>query len=77
MNNGKTSQNILDQIALFNQITLRNILNGRNNLGTPELKSTIITMTEEQKHNTSVFLECNTEDLAGLTYGRGIQAIQL
>ena len=33
--NGKGAQDIWDQMDLFNQLTLRNILNGRNNLGTP------------------------------------------
>ena len=32
-------------------------------------------MSEEQKDNVLVFLECNTEELAGLPNGRGIQAV--
>ena len=47
-NNGNNSQNIWDQMALFNQYTLRNILNGRNDLGTPELRAAVASMNEEQ-----------------------------
>ena len=74
-NNSNSAQNIWDQMALFNQLTLRNILNGRNNLGTPELKPTVAAMTDEQRDDTLVFLKCNTEELAGLPDGRGIQAV--
>ena len=74
-NNGNNSQNIWDQMALFNQLTLRNILNGRNDLGTPELRAAVASMNEEQKDNALVFLECNTEELAGLPDGRGMQAV--
>ena len=74
-NNGNNSQNIWDQMALFNQLTLRNILNGRNNLGTPELRAAVASMNEEQKDDALVFLECNTEELAGLPDGRGMQAV--
>ena len=73
-NNGNNSQNIWDQMALFNQLTLCNILNGRNNLGTPELRAAVASMSEEQKDDALVFLECNTEELAGLPDGRGMQA---
>ena len=45
-NNGNNSQNILDQMALLNQHTLRNILSCRNNLGTPEFRATVASMTE-------------------------------
>ena len=75
VNNGNASQNIWDQMALFNQLTLRNILNGRNNLGTPELRAAMVAMLDEQRDNTLVFLECSTEEQAGLPDGCGIQAI--
>ena len=65
-NNGNNSQNIWDQMALFNKLMLPNILSGRNNVGNPELRAAIASMTEEQKDNALVFLECNTEELAGL-----------
>ena len=74
-NNSNFAQNIWDQMALFNQLTLRNILNGRNNLGTPELRAAVAAMTDEQRDNALVFLECNTEELAGLPDGCGIQAV--
>ena len=59
-------------MALFNQLTLCNIFIGRNNLGTPELKAAVAAMLDEQRDNTLVFLECNTEELAGLPNGCGI-----
>ena len=74
-NNGNFAQNIWDQMALVNQLTLHNILNGRNDLGTPELRAAVDVMTDEQRDNALVFLECNTEELAGLPDGRGIQAV--
>ena len=74
-NNGNSAQNIWDQMALFNQLTLRNILNGRNDLGTPEFRAAVAAMSDEQRDNALVFLECNTEELAGLPDERGIQAV--
>ena len=68
-NNSNNSQNIWDQMALFNQNTLRNILNWRNDLRTPELRAAVASMNEEQKDNALVFLECNMEELAGLPDG--------
>ena len=73
--NGNASQNIWDQMTLFNQLTLCNILNGRNNLGATELRTAMAAMLYEQRDNALVFLEYNTEELAGLPDGRGIQAI--
>ena len=70
--NGNNSQNIWDQMTLFNWLTLCNILNGRNSLGTPELRAAVASMTEEQKDDALVFLECNTEELAGLPNGQGM-----
>ena len=74
-NNGTLSQNVWDQMELFNQLPLCNILNKRNDLGTPELRAAVASMSEEQMDNVLVFLECNTEELAGLPNGRGIQAV--
>ena len=62
-------------MTLFNQLTFCNILNGGNNLGTPELRSSVASMLDEQRDSALVFLECNMEELAGLPYGCGIQAI--
>ena len=55
-NNGNASQNILDQMALVNQLTLRNILNGRDDLSTPELRAAMAAMTDEQRDDALVFL---------------------
>ena len=73
--NSNNAQNIWDQMSLFNQLTLHNILNGRNDLGTPELRAAVAAMSDEQRDNALVFLEYNTEELAGLPDGYGIQAI--
>ena len=73
-NNGNNSQNIWDQMALFNQLTLCNILNSRNNLGTPELRAAVVSMSGEQNDDALVFLECITEKLASLYNGQGMQA---
>ena len=54
-NKGNTSQNIWNQMALFNQLTLCYILNGRNDLGIPESRAAAAAMTDEQKDNTLVF----------------------
>ena len=74
-NNGNNCQNIWDQMALSNQLTLHNILNGRNNLGTPQLRAAVASMSEEQKDDALVFLDCNTEELAGFPDVQGMQAI--
>lgn len=62
-------------MTLLSKIALRNILNGRNNLGTPELRATVAAMKDEQRDNALVFLKCITEELVGLSDGRGIQAV--
>ena len=74
-NNSNNSLNIWDQMALFNQLTLHNILNGRINLRTLDLRAAVTSMSEEQKDNALVFLKCNSEELAGLPDGQGMQAI--
>ena len=53
-NNGNTSQNIWDQMALITKLTFCNILNGRNNLGTPELRAAVASMSGEQKDDALV-----------------------
>ena len=73
--NSNASQNICNQMALVNQLTLCNILNGRNNLGTPELRAKVAAILDEQRDDALVFLECNTEELAGLFDECIIQAI--
>ena len=74
-NNGTPSQNAWNQMELFNQLTLCNILSGRNDLGTPELRADVASMSEEQKDDALVFLKCNTEELAGLPDGQCMQAV--
>ena len=44
-------------------------------MGPPELRAAVTAMSGEQSDNTLLLLECNTEELAGLPDGRGIQAI--
>ena len=68
-NNGIPCQNIWDQMALFNQLTICNILNRRNDLGKPEPRAAIASMSEEKKDDVLCFLGCNTEKLAGLPNG--------
>ena len=55
INSSIPSQNVWNQMALFNQLTLQNILNGKNDLRTPELRAAIASMSEEQKYNVLVF----------------------
>ena len=54
-NNGTPSQNAWDQMELFNQLTLCNILSGRNDTGTPELRAAVASKSEEQKDDALVF----------------------
>ena len=44
-------------------------------MGTPELRDAVAAISDEQRDNALVFLECNTEELAGLLDGCGIQAV--
>ena len=64
-------------MALFNQLTICNNLNGRNNLGTPEFSAAMAAMTDEQRDNTLVFLEFNTEELKGYLIGVGSRPLQM
>ena len=43
-------------------------------MGASELRAAVAAMLDEQKDNTLIFLECNTEELAGLPDGCRIQA---
>ena len=62
-------KNVWDQMVLYNQLTLCNILNGQEDLGTPKLRAVVAALTREQRDNTICFLECSTEELAGLPDG--------
>ena len=53
----------------FNQLTLRNILNGQEDLGTSKLRATVAALTSEQRDDAICFLECSTEELTGLPDG--------
>ena len=64
-----------DKVALFNQTTLWNILNGRDNLSTQELITAINGLTKEQRLDCRTFLEGDVETLAGLPEGQGILAM--
>ena len=70
-------KNIWDTMVLFNQLTLRNILNGRDDLGTPEVRMAVAALAEEQKADALLFLNNNIEALAALLSGRGSLAIEL
>ena len=58
-----TSTNVWDQKVLFNQMILRNILNGREGLVTTELRVAEAALTNEQQDDTVCFLMHETEDL--------------
>ena len=47
--------NVWDQMVLFNQLTLRNILNRQEDLGTPKLRAAVAALTSEQRDNTILF----------------------
>ena len=54
--NGNNSQNIWDQMALFNQLKLCNILYSSNNLGIYKLRATMAAISNEKRDNSLVFL---------------------
>ena len=62
-------------MVLFNQLTLCDILSRREELGTLKLRAAVAALTSEQRDNTTCFLKCSTEELAGLPDGQGIQAM--
>ena len=70
-------KNIWDTMVLFNQLTLKNTINGRDDLGTPEVRMAVAAWTEEQKADALLFLNNNIEALAALLSGWGSLAIEL
>ena len=70
-------KNIWDTMVLFNQLTLRNILNGRDDLGAPKVCMVVAALAEEQKADALLFLNNNIEALAALLSGRGSLDIEL
>ena len=58
-------------MVLLNQLTLRNTLNGQDDLGTPEMRMAVAVLVEKQKVDTLLFLNNNIEALAALPSGQG------
>ena len=55
--------------GIINQLTLRNILNGQEDLSTTKLRAAVASLTSEQRDNAIIFLKCSTEDLPSLPGG--------
>ena len=70
-------KNIWDTMVLFNQLTPRNILNVRDDLGTPEVRMAVAALAVEQKVDALLFLNNNIEALAALPSGRGSLSVEL
>ena len=68
---------IWESMVLFNQVTLRNILEGQDDLSTPEVCKPVAKLNVEQKADTLLFLNNNIEELAVLLAGWGSLAIKL
>ena len=68
-----TSNNVWDQMALFNQLALRNIFKGCEDLGTAELRATVAALTNKQRDDAVCFLINETKELAGLPNGQVIE----
>ena len=47
---------IWDSIVLFNQVTSRNILKGKNDFSTPEVCMALAALVDEQKVDTLFFI---------------------
>ena len=63
--------------GLVQSVDPKNILNGRDDLGTPEVRMAVAALVEEQKVDALLFLKNNIEVLAALPSGRGSLAIEL
>ena len=61
----------------INQVTLRNILEGWDDLSTPEVCKAVAELNEEQKADALLFLINNIEELAVLPAGQGSLAVKL
>ena len=64
-------------MVLFNQVTLRNILEGQDNLSTPEVRKVVAKLNEEQKADALLFLNNNIEEPAIQPAGWGSLAVKL
>ena len=75
MSNQRT--NILNSMVSFNQNTLRNILEGWDDLSTPEVCKAVGKLIEDQKTDALLFFNNNIEELAVLPAGQGSLAVKL
>ena len=64
--NGNASQNIGTKWPYSTNLLSINILNGRNDLVTPEVRTAMVSMLDDKQDDGIVILECNNEELAGL-----------
>ena len=69
------STNVWDPMVLFKHLTLRNILNGREDFSNAELRATVAALTIEQWDDAVFFFMHETGVLVGLPDGQGIQAV--
>ena len=61
--------------GIFQPANPAQYLERQEDLGTPKLRAVVASLTSEQRENAFCFLECSTEELAGLPDGQGIQAM--
>ena len=64
-------------MVLFNQVTLRNILEGQDDLSTLEVRKAVAELNAEQKADALLFLNNNIEELVVLPAGQGSLAVKL
>ena len=64
-------------MILFNQVTLRNILEGWDDLSTPEVRKTVAKLNEEHKLDALLLLNNNIKELAVLPAVRVSLAVEL
>ena len=64
-------------MVLYNQVTLRNILEGQEDLSTPEVRKAVAKLNKEQKADALLFLNNNIKELAVLPAVWGSLAVKL
>lgn len=64
-------------MILFNQVKLRKVLKGRDNLSTIEVCMAVAALNEEQKADALLFLNNNIEELAVLPASQGSLDVKL
>lgn len=62
-------------MVLFNQITLKNVINSHVDLDTPKLRAAVATIKDKQKEEVLLFMDSNTKKLVGLPDSQGIITI--